>query len=126
MLGGANLAIYESAEDYLERILMLQKKGMNVRSIDIAQSFNYSRASISRAINNLKNDHLIDINASGVITLTKEGYEIALKIYNRHVILTDFFVKIGVPKEIATNDACKIEHDLSEETFNAIINHIKK
>ena len=86
------MAIYESAEDYLERILMLQKKGISVRSIDIAQSFNYSRASISRAINNLKKDQLIEIHENGTIVLTDEGLKIAQKIYNRHLILSDFFI----------------------------------
>lgn len=120
------MMIYESAEDYLERILMLQKQGQNVRSIDLAQSFNYSRASISRAINNLKKDQLIEIHDNGIIVLTKEGFEIANKIYTRHLILTDFFVQIGVPEKIAKIDACKIEHDLSQETFNAIISHMNK
>ena len=120
------MTLYESAEDYLERILMLQKEGINVRSIDIAQSFNYSRASISRAISNLKNNNLIQISHNGIISLTDEGYQIANKIYQRHLLLTEFFVKLGVREETAKIDACKIEHDISEETFHAIINHIKK
>ena len=120
------MTLYESAEDYLERILMLQKEGVNVRSIDIAQSFNYSRASISRAINNLKNNNLIEISANGIISLTNDGYQIANKIYQRHLLLTEFFVKLGVCEETAKIDACKIEHDISDETFNAIINHIRK
>lgn len=115
--------IYESAEDYLERILMLQLDGKNVRSIDIAESFNYSRASVSRAINNLKNDGYIHINESGIITLSKTGYAIAKKIYDRHLILSEFFERLGVPHDIAIKDACKIEHDLSDETFQAIYKH---
>lgn len=115
------MTLYESAEDYLERILMLQKEGINVRSIDIAQSFNYSRA-----ISNLKNNNLIQISPNGIISLTDEGYQIANKIYQRHLLLTEFFVKLGVREETAKIDACKIEHDISEETFHAIINHIKK
>lgn len=118
--------IYESAEDYLERILMLQKKGKNVRSIDIAESFNYSRASISRAINNLKNNGYIFINDNGIITLSKTGYEIASKIYERHLVLTDFFEKLGVSHETAIKDACKVEHDLSQETFDAILQQTLK
>ena len=86
------MTLYESAEDYLERILMLQKEGVNVRSIDIAQSFNYSRASISRAINNLKNNNLIEISANGIISLTNDGYQIANKIYQRHLLLTEFLL----------------------------------
>lgn len=116
--------IYESAEDYLERILMLQKKGKSVRSIDIAESFNYSRASISRAINNLKKDGYILINDNGIITLSKTGYEIANKIYERHIVLTEFFESLGVSREAAIKDACKVEHDLSKETFDAIVKQI--
>lgn len=118
------MAIYQSAEDYLERIYMLTSTSNKVRSIDIAQSFNYSRASISRAINKLKADNYITIDNFGYITLTDKGYEIAHKMYTRHTILTDFFTSIGVPLEIAKEDACKIEHDLSEETFNALIKNI--
>lgn len=115
--------IYESSEDYLERILMLQEKGMIVRSIDIAESFNYSRASVSRAINNLKASGYLDVTSNGTIVLTDDGTKIAKKILERHKMLTDFFVAIGVPKDIAYQDACKIEHDLSDETFKAIITH---
>lgn len=120
------MPIYKSAEDYLERILMLQKEGKKVRSIDIAQSFNYSRASISRAINNLKNDDFIIIDSNGYISLTEKGLTIAKKMYERHKLLTDFFISLGVSKETALEDACKIEHDLSEETFNALVNNLKK
>lgn len=119
------MQLYESAEDYLERILMLQREGKNVRSIDIAQSFNYSRASVSRAIHNLKKNQLIETSSSGIITLTVEGLKIAEKMLLRHTMLTSYFVKLGVPYEIAKIDACKIEHDLSEETFQAIIKHIE-
>lgn len=120
------MPIYKSAEDYLERILMLQKEGMNVRSIDIAQSFNYSRASISRAINNLKDDGYITIDKNGIITFTEKGFTLANKMYQRHKILTDFFTSLGVSNEVAMEDACKIEHDLSEETFDALLKFINK
>ena len=109
------MTLYESAEDYLERILMLQKEGVNVRSIDIAQSFNYSRASISRAINNLKNNNLIEISANGIISLTNDGYQIANKIYQRHLLLTEFFVKLGVCEETAKIDACKLNTILAKK-----------
>lgn len=118
--------IHKSAEDYLERILMLQKSGMKVRSIDIAQSFKYSRASVSRAINNLKNSNHILVDENGIITLTNLGKNVAEKMYNRHKLLTEFFVSLGVKTEVALEDACKIEHDLSEETFVALTNHINK
>ena len=114
------MAIYKSAEDYLERILMLSKNNTNVRSIDIAQSFGYSRASISRAINNLKNNDFISIDSNGFITLTEKGIEVANKIYKRHSILTELFIRAGVPSDIAKEDACKIEHDLSDITFDAL------
>ena len=120
------MAIYKSAEDYLERILMLQKEGKKVRSIDIAQSFNYSRASISRAINNLKNDEFINIDSNGYISFTEKGLSIATKMYERHKLLTDFFISLGVSKETALEDACKIEHVLSSESFEAIKEHAKK
>ena len=120
------MTIYKSAEDYLERIYMLQLEGKMVRSIDIANSFNYSRASISRAINNLKDHNYITIQNNGIISLTESGLDIAIKMYNRHKLLTDFFVNIGVPYEIATDDACKIEHDLSDETFEIIKKYIDK
>ena len=79
-----------------------------------------------KALNNLKNNNLIQISPNGIISLTDEGYQIANKIYQRHLLLTEFFVKLGVREETAKIDACKIEHDISEETFHAIINHIKK
>lgn len=120
------MAIYKSAEDYLERILMLKNESKNVRSIDIAQSFNYSRASVSRAINNLKTYNYITIDQNGIINLTDKGFEIANKMYNRHKLLTDFFVSLGVALDVALEDACKIEHDLSEETFSALQKHINK
>ena len=119
------MAIHKSAEDYLERILMLTQNGNKVRSIDIAQSFNYSRASISRAINNLKASEYIVIDSNGYIELTKKGKNVASEMYKRHHILTDLFVSLGVPLEIAKEDACKIEHDLSDITFKALENYFK-
>lgn len=118
--------IYESSEDYLERILMLQEKGMTVRSIDLAESFKYSRASVSRAIKNLKLNGYLEVASNGTIILTEEGTKIAKKMLERHNLLTKFFISIGVPEDIAYQDACKIEHDLTDETFNAIIKHSTK
>ena len=116
--------IYESAEDYLERILMLNNEGKNVKSIDLARSFNYSRASISRAINNLADEGFIDI-INGYLILTDKGKTIASKMLDRHMKLSDFFVSIGVEKKQALDDACKIEHDLSDETFEKLMRHIE-
>lgn len=118
--------IHESAEDYLERILILQKTNGRVISIDIANSMNYSKPSISRAMKNLKNSGYINIDESGVITLTDTGLQIASRIYERHLLLTQYFVNLGVSEEIAKSDACKIEHDLSDETFEAIKRHAKE
>ena len=97
--------LYESSEDYLERILMLNKEGKKVRSIDLAKSFNYSRASISRAINNLADDGYIDI-VDSILILTDKGKEIAEKMLERHLQLSSFFMKIGISEKNAFNDAC--------------------
>lgn len=112
--------IYESAEDYLERILILKKENGKVISLDIANSMNYSKPSISRAVKNLKISGYITVDENGCIELTLEGYKIANKIYERHTLLTEYFISLGVSESIAKADACKIEHDLSDETFEAI------
>jgi Mn-dependent DtxR family transcriptional regulator len=117
--------LYESSEDYLERILMLNKEGKKVRSIDLAKSFNYSRASISRAINNLADDGYIDIIDS-ILILTEKGKEIAEKMLERHLLLSTFFMKIGVSEKNAFEDACKIEHDMSDETYDKLIKLLKE
>ena len=119
------MAIYESAEDYLERILMLQKKLGKVRSIDIAHDMGYSKPSISRAIKLLKEASYITVDSNGIIDFTQEGKELANSIYERHLLLTTFLTKIGVTEETAKKDACGIEHHLSEETFNALKKHIE-
>lgn len=111
----------ESREDYLERILMLKEKSGYVRSIDIATSMGYSKPSISIAIKKLKTEGLIEIDENtNYITLTKTGLEVAEKVYERHRIISSLLVSIGVPNDIALEDACKIEHDLSEITFDKI------
>lgn len=120
------MQMLESGEDYLEMILMLSMDNPNVRSIDIAQAMDFSKPSVSVAMKKLKENGYIVIDDNGYITLTKSGKEIAEKIYERHVILTDWFVSIGVNKETARKDACKIEHDLSDETFEAIKKRLQK
>ena len=117
--------IYESAEDYLERILILQEKNDGVRSIDIAHDMGFSKPSISVAMKKLKEAGLIDIDKHGFITLTKEGHVIADKVYERHKVLKKVLVDIGVDPKQAEKDACKVEHVISEETFEAIKKHIK-
>ncbi|CCY07518.1 mn-dependent transcriptional regulator [Coprobacillus sp. CAG:698] len=120
------MKIHESAEDYLERILVLKKKNGKVISIDIANSMNYSKPSISRAMKILRENEYITFEENGEINLTEKGLNIAQKIYERHVLLTNYFMALGVKEETARNDACKVEHDLSEETFNAIKAHVEK
>lgn len=117
--------IYESAEDYLERILILQEKSQDVRSIDIAHDMGFSKPSISVAMKKLKEAGLIDIDKHGYITLTKEGHVIADKIYERHNVLKEFLINAGVSPDQAEKDACKVEHVISEETFEAIKNKMK-
>ena len=117
--------IYESAEDYLERILILQEKNTEVRSIDIARDMGFSKPSISVAMKKLKEAGLIDIDEHGFITLTKEGHVIADKVYERHIVLKKALISLGVHEEQAEKDACKVEHVISEETFAAIKKHSK-
>ena len=118
--------IYESAEDYLERILILQERNQEVRSIDIAHDMGFSKPSISVAMKKLKEAGLIKIDENGFITLTKEGHVIADKVYERHCVLKNMLIRIGVNPIQAEKDACKMEHIISEETFEAIKKHINK
>lgn len=119
------MKLFESGEDYLERILVLKQKLGQVRSIDIATDMGFSKPSVSIAMKKLKENDLITISDGGLIDLTGEGRAIATKIYERHQVLTKLFVSLGVDEEIAMKDACKIEHDLSEETFEAIKKSMK-
>lgn len=112
--------IYESAEDYLECILMLREKKGMVRSIDIVREMNYSKPSVSVAMKRLRENGYLQMDAGGYITLLPPGEEIARRIYARHRLLTEFLTQLGVPPETAAADACKIEHDLSEESFDRI------
>lgn len=110
----------ESVEDYLETILMLQKNMGQVRSIDIANEMNFTKPSVSVAMKNLREKGYITMASDGYITLTESGKERAESVLERHTILTDLLIRIGVSEETAKEDACKIEHDLSEESFEAI------
>ncbi len=112
--------IHESAEDYLERILMLQRKNGMVRSIDIVRDLEYSKPSVSVAMKRLRQSGYIEMDADGYITLLPPGAEIANRIYARHQTLTQFLVQLGVSPEVAAADACKVEHDLSEESYQRI------
>ena len=112
--------LQESGEMYLETIYTLTKERANVRSIDICEHMGFSKPSVSRAVGLLKNGGFITVNKDGYISLTDVGLEVAEKIYQRHEILTGFFVWLGVNKNTAAEDACKIEHDISDESFEAI------
>ena len=120
------MALQESGEMYLETILVLSHKKSAVRSIDICDHMGYSKPSVSRAVGLLKNGGYIVIDSDGHITLTELGKEVAQKIYDRHRILSEFLVKIGVDPEIAAEDACKMEHAISDETYLAIKKHISE
>ena len=116
----------ESIEDYLEVILSLQQRNGNVRSIDIAHEMNFSKPSVSVAMKNLREKGYVSVDENGYIVLTESGNKRAEDVLDRHTILTDCLIHIGVSKETAMEDACMIEHDLSEETFSAIKNYFQK
>ena len=118
------MQIHQSAEDYLECILKLSKQRPVVRSIDIANDMNYSKPSISVAMKNLRLNGYINVDESGFITLTDSGMEIASNIYDRHLILRKWLEFLGISPETAEQDACKIEHTLSKETYAALRKHI--
>lgn len=110
----------ESVEDYLETILVLSRKLPVVRSVDIANELNYKKSSISVAMKNLRGLEYIVVSEQGYITLTEKGREIAEMIYERHQLLSGWLIRLGVDPEIAARDACRIEHDISPESFDAI------
>ncbi len=112
--------LQESGEMYLETIYTLTKDRSNVRSIDVCEHMGFSKPSVSRAVGLLKNGGFITVDKDGYITLTDVGLEVGEKIYQRHQILTRFFVRLGVDEAIAAEDACKIEHDISDQSFEAI------
>lgn len=113
------MKIQESAENYLETILVLQQKHNTVRSIDIVNEMQFSKPSVSIAMKNLREAGYINMDEDGHITLLPPGEEIARKIYERHVLVSNWLTKLGVPRDIATEDACRMEHVISEETFDA-------
>ncbi len=117
--------LYESGEDYLETILILKKRNGNVRSIDIAREMDLSKPSVSRAMGILKNKEFITVDEDGAIHLTEEGSKLAKKIYERHRVLTEALMYLGVDEKTAAEDACRIEHDISEKTFTKIKKHLR-
>lgn len=120
------MQLLESGEMYLETIYVLTKKSGAIRSLDIASYMNFSKPSVSRGVGLLKEGEYITVDKDGYITLTEKGYEKASKIYERHTLLTEVFISMGVDEETATEDACKMEHYMSEKTFNAIKKHFDK
>ena len=115
--------IYESSENYLEAILSLRQRHGTVRSIDIANELHFSKPSVSVAMKKLRESGYIEMDKEGFISLIPAGEEIARRIYERHKLLTEFFIRLGVDPEVAAADACKVEHDLSDETFQKIKEH---
>ena len=120
------MKIYESAENYLETILVLSLKSTQVRSIDIVNELEYSKPSVSVAMRNLRKKGYIVIDENGYITLTVKGRKIADTMYERHVAISDWLIFLGVDNKTAIHDACKMEHVMSEKSFLAIKNHIEK
>ena len=120
------MRLHESGEMYLETILILSQKQNMVRSIDVAEDMGFSKPAVSRAMAKLKADKYILIDSEGYIALTESGRQIAEKIYERHTILTRFLIRLGVDEETAAAYACKIEHDMSDKTFDAIKNHVRE
>jgi len=120
------MSLQESGEMYLETILVLSKKKNTVRAIDVVEYMGFSKPAVSRAMNKLREDKLILTDKDGYIALTENGRAIAEKIYERHILLTNFFMRLGVDKETATADACKIEHIISDKTFEALEAHALK
>ena len=117
------MKILESAENYLETILMLSQKNNYVRSIDIANELNYSKPSVSVAMKKLRESELITVDENGHISLTEKGLSIANSMYERHSLLSNWLISLGVPEDIALEDACRIEHVISEESFSRIREH---
>ena len=114
------MKLYESGEDYLEAILRLSRTGASVRSIDVATELGVSKPSVSVAMKHLREGGLVVTEADGSLSLTPEGLAIAERVWERHNVLTALFARMGVSTEVARADACKIEHDLSDETFEKI------
>lgn len=120
------MSLQESGEMYLETIYVLQKKTNAVRSLDVAEYMGFSKPSVSRAVGILKSGGFINVDKSGFLTLTESGKEVACKIYERHTLISKFLVSLGVSESVAAEDACKMEHYISDESFNAIKKHIEQ
>jgi len=120
------LRTHESAENYLETILMLGRGGNPVRSVDVANELEFTKPSVSVAMKNLRTTGHITVDSEGHITLTCRGREIAQSMYDRHTLISDWLISLGVEREVAIRDACKMEHGMSEQSFSAIRRHIEE
>ena len=118
--------LQESGEMYIESIYVLNKRMGNVRSIDVCEHLGYSKPSVSRAMSLLKKGGFVEADTNGYLTLTDAGREIAEKMYQRHTVLSEFLISLGVDEKTACEDACKIEHHISDESFSAIKKHLQK
>ena len=118
------MKIHESAENYLEAILMVKEEKGAVRSIDIVRHMDFSKPSVSRAMSLLRENGYITMDREGYIELTPSGYEIASRIYERHRLLTQWLIRLGDSPQVAADDACRLEHDMSAETFQKLKDHI--
>lgn len=117
--------LQESSENYLETILILSRDGNKVRSIDIANELGFTRPSVSIAMKKLRENHLIEVDNDGYITLTDEGLKIAESMYERHTIISNWLIELGVDEKTAIEDACKMEHVISDQSFLAIKKHLE-
>ena len=120
------MVLHQSAEDYLETILVLQEQSGQVRSIDIVNRLGYSKPSVSIAMKKLRESGYISMSPDGLITLNESGLEIARQVYSRHKVITKLFVLMGVSEEVAAEDACRVEHDLSPETVERIRDFVRQ
>lgn len=120
------MRVHESSEDYLEAILMLKERKGYVRSVDVANELAFTKASVSVAMKKLRESGYVQVDADGGLVLTEAGLDIARRVYERHRLLTEFFVRLGVDPDVAARDACRVEHDLSEQTFAKLVEHAQK
>lgn len=120
------MRLQESGEMYLETIYVITKQGKSIRAIDVCEHMGYSKPSVSRAVGLLKAGGYLTVEAGGSLKLTQSGMEKAEKTYKRHTVLTDFFMLLGVDKELAAEDACKIEHHISDQTIEALQKHLEE
>lgn len=120
------MIIKESAENYLEAILMIKKEKGNVRSIDIANHLDFTKPSVSVAMKSFREENYITVDNDGNISLTEKGMKIAAKVYERHEIIAKALIALGVDEKVAYEDSCKIEHDISQQTFDKIKEHLSK